>query len=72
MPPPKIGLLCESSNEILEVTPAVAQMIMAHKSSQEIQEQGEKEGMTLMWEGGFIKAAKGITTIEELVRVSKE
>jgi type IV pilus assembly protein PilB len=59
-------------HEILEVSPAVAQMIMAHKSSQEIQEQGEKEGMTLMWEDGFIKAAKGITTIDELVRVSKE
>jgi type IV pilus assembly protein PilB len=59
-------------HEILEVTPAVAQMIMAHKSSQEIQEQGEKEGKTLMWEDGFIKASKGITTIEELVRVSKE
>jgi type IV pilus assembly protein PilB len=59
-------------HEILEVTPAVAEMIMAHKSSQEIQEQGEKEGMTLMWEDGFIKAAKGITTIDELVRVSKE
>lgn len=59
-------------HEILEVTPAVAQMIMAHKSSQEIQEQGEQEGMTLMWEDGFIKAARGITTIDELVRVSKE
>ncbi len=59
-------------HEILEVTPAIAQMIMAHKSSQEIQEQGEKEGMILMWEDGFIKAARGITTIEELVRVSKE
>jgi type IV pilus assembly protein PilB len=59
-------------HEILEVTPEVAQMIMAHKSALEIQEQGEKEGMTLMWEDGFIKALKGITTIEEIVRVSKE
>jgi type IV pilus assembly protein PilB len=59
-------------HEILEVTPTVAQMIMEHKSSQEIQDQGEKEGMTLMWEDGFIKAVKGITTIDEIVRVSKE
>ncbi|MBI5530059.1 MAG: type II/IV secretion system protein [Candidatus Doudnabacteria bacterium] len=59
-------------HEILEVTHTVAQMIMAHKSAQEIQEQGEKEGMVLMWEDGFIKALKGITTIEEIVRVSKE
>lgn len=59
-------------HEILEVTPEVAQMIMAHKSALEIQEQGEKEGMVLMWIDGFIKALKGITTIEEVVRVSKE
>ncbi|HVY68274.1 MAG TPA: GspE/PulE family protein, partial [Patescibacteria group bacterium] len=59
-------------HEILEVTPTVAEMIMAHKSAQEIQEQGEKEGMVLMWEDGFIKAAKGITTLDEILRVSKE
>jgi len=59
-------------HEILEVTPEVAEMIMAHKSSQEIQDQGEKESMILMWEDGFIKAARGITTIDEIVRVSKE
>jgi len=59
-------------HEILEVTPEVAQMIMAHKSAQEIQDQGEKEGTVLMWEDGFVKALKGITTIDEIVRVSKE
>lgn len=59
-------------HEILEVTAEVADMIMSHKSAQEIQEQGEKQGMTLMWEDGFIKAAKGITTIDEIIRVSKE
>ncbi|MDE2311864.1 MAG: type II/IV secretion system protein [Patescibacteria group bacterium] len=59
-------------HEILEVSAVVADMIMEHKSSQEIQEQAEKEGMLLMWEDGFIKAAKGITTIDEIIRVSKE
>lgn len=59
-------------HEVLEVTTAVADMIMQHKSSQEIMDQAEKEGMVLMWEDGFIKAAKGITTIEEILRVSKE
>ena len=59
-------------HEILELTPTVAQLIMEHKSAQEIQDQGEKEGMTLMWEDGFMKALKGITTIDEIIRVSKE
>jgi len=59
-------------HEILEVTPEVAELIMQHKSAQEIQDQGEAQGMVLLWEDGFIKAAKGMTTIEEIVRVSKE
>jgi type IV pilus assembly protein PilB len=59
-------------HELLEVTPQVAEMIMEHKSAQEIQDQAEKEGMILMWEDGFLKALGGITTIDEIVRVSKE
>lgn len=59
-------------HEILEVTQGVAQMIMEHKSAQEIQDTAEKEGMILMWQDGFIKALKGITTIDEIVRVSKD
>jgi type IV pilus assembly protein PilB len=59
-------------HEILEVTPEVAMLIMERKSSQEIQDQAEKEGMVLMWEDAFIKAVQGQTTIEEILRVSKE
>lgn len=59
-------------HEVLEVTPTIAEMIMQHKSSPEIQDQAEKEGMVLLWEDGFLKALKGITTVEEIVRVSKE
>lgn len=63
----RIGL-----HEILEMTPEIGEMIMSHKSAGEIQEQSEKDGMVLMWEDGFIKAVKGLTTIDEIVRVSKE
>ncbi|MBL8030439.1 MAG: type II/IV secretion system protein [Candidatus Doudnabacteria bacterium] len=59
-------------HEILEVTPEIGDMIMQHKSAQEIQEQAEKNGMVLMWEDGFIKAIKGITSVDEILRVSKE
>ncbi|PIR96096.1 MAG: hypothetical protein COT92_02945 [Candidatus Doudnabacteria bacterium CG10_big_fil_rev_8_21_14_0_10_42_18] len=59
-------------HEILEVTPEVALMIMERKSTQLIQDQAVKESMVLMWQDGFLKAAKGITTIEEIVRVSRE
>ena len=59
-------------HEILEVTPTIGIMIMERKSSGEIQDQAEKDGMILLWEDGFIKAAQGLTTIEEILRVSKE
>ncbi len=59
-------------HEILEVTPDIAQMIMERKPAQDIQEAAEKQGMILMWQDGFIKSLKGITTLEEVLRVSKE
>ncbi len=59
-------------HEILEITPTVSDMIMQKKNSSEIQDEGEKNGMVLLWQDGFIKAIQGITTIEEILRVSKE
>ena len=59
-------------HEVLEVTPEVMEMIMQHKSSQDIQDVAEKNKMVLIWEDGFIKAAQGITSVDEIIRVSKE
>jgi type IV pilus assembly protein PilB len=59
-------------HEILEVTPEISEMIVKHATTQEIQEKAEAGGMVLMWEDGFIKAVRGVTTIEEVLRVSKE
>src|SRR3989344_3568398 len=59
-------------HEILEMTPEISDMIMQHKSSPEIEGEAETNGMVLMWEDGFIKAAKGITTVDEIIIVSKE
>lgn len=59
-------------HEILEVTQPVAETILQQKSAQETEAVGEKEGMILMWQDGFIKAVQGITTVDEILRVSKE
>lgn len=60
-------------HEIMEVTPKIADMIIKRASSQEIQDVAEVEDhMILMWQDGFIKAVQGITTIEEILRVTKE
>ena len=42
------------------------------RTAQEIQETAEKAGMILMWQDGFIKSLEGTTTLDEVLRVSKE
>lgn len=59
-------------HEILENTPEIQELIVKRATSLEIQELAEKQGMILMWEDGFLKAAQGVTTIEEILRVTKE
>jgi len=58
--------------EVLKVTPAVKKLINANATADDIQKQAEAEGMVTMLEDGFIKAAQGITSIEEVLRVITE
>ncbi len=59
-------------NEVLEVSVEIKKLIAKEGTSDEIQDQAKKEGMITMIEDGFIKVAQGITTIEEIMRVTKE
>ena len=56
-------------NEILPITPAIQKLIMKNASSREIAEQSKKEGMRTLLDDALTKAAEGITTIEEVLRV---
>jgi len=56
--------------EILPISPAIAKMITQRSSSQEIMERARAEGMTTMMEDGVEKVMQGITTVEELARVT--
>jgi len=58
--------------EVLPVTESIKKLITQNTTSDEIQERALKEGMITMVEDGFIKAAQGITTIEEVLRVTME
>ena len=58
--------------ETLDITENIAKLIMSRMTTAQIQEQGVNEGMVLMWQDGFIKAHTGLTTIFEVLRVSKE
>lgn len=59
-------------HEVLKVTPTVKNLIMKGATAGEIEEQAKLEGMMTMIEDGIFKAAQGITTIEEVLRVVSE
>ena len=58
--------------EVLPATETIKKLINQQATSDEIQKQAQKEGMLLMVEDGFIKAVRGITSIEEVLRVISE
>lgn len=58
--------------EVLEVDPAIQQMIVSHATSEDIQQAAVKAGMLTMQQDGFVKALRGLTTIEEILRVTRE
>jgi type IV pilus assembly protein PilB len=58
--------------EILEVTPHISELILQKATETEIKQAALEQNMITMVEDGFIKAKNGITTIEEILRVTKE
>ena len=59
-------------HEVLKVSPTIKNLVMANATSDEIEAQARKEGMLTMLEDGIYKAARGLTTIEEVLRVINE
>jgi len=57
--------------EVLVVSPAIRDLIVAKATSQQIKEQAVAEGMVTMLENGVEKAILGLTTIDEILRVTK-
>jgi type IV pilus assembly protein PilB len=58
--------------EALANTLAVQKLIMNHATSNQLATQAVADGMMTMQNDGLIKALRGETTIEEVLRVSKE
>jgi len=59
-------------HEIVEITETLKEMIVKQATSDQIEKQARSEGMITMLEDGFIKAAKGITSLEEVLRATSE
>lgn len=58
--------------EVLEVDDAISKMIVGRATSDDIQMAAVRAGMLTMQQDGFVKALQGKTTIEEILRVTRE
>lgn len=58
--------------EVLHNSVNIQKLIMANATSDQIQDQAIAEGMITMQTDGLIKALRGETTIEEIIRATKE
>ncbi|MBI5644511.1 type II/IV secretion system protein [Candidatus Kaiserbacteria bacterium] len=58
--------------EMLPVTQTIKELIMANATGDQLEAQARKEGMLTMSEDGIFKAAQGVSTIEEVIRVITE
>ena len=59
-------------HEVIEITDTMRELVMKQANSSEVKALAVKEGMVSMMEDGFQKAAAGITTLEEVLRVFHE
>lgn len=76
---PKSTQTCEDGykgrlgiHEIMSMTSTIKEMIIQGRTADEIEEEARKGGMLTMMEDGIVKAAQGITTLEEVLRVTSE
>ncbi len=58
--------------EVLGNSAEIEKLIISNSTSENIENQAVKEGMVVMQLDGFIKALRGQTTIEEILRVTAE
>lgn len=58
--------------EVVKITPALQRIIMEEGNSIQIAEQARKEGFNDLRASGLLKAMQGITSLEEVNRVTKD
>jgi len=58
--------------EFLPMSDALRRLVMQHANESDIEKQARREGMRTMYEDGIAKAVAGITTLEEVLRVTQE
>jgi general secretion pathway protein E len=63
----RIGIM-----EMLPVTDPLRSLVMKHATAADLRAEAIHEGMLTMYEDGLRKAVRGVTTIEEVLRVTRE
>ena len=58
--------------EVMDVNEKIQNLIVARATSAEIQRQAQQQGMITMRQDGYLKVLQGITTIEEVNRVTSD
>ena len=58
--------------EVMEVNEKISDQINNRANADVIKKIAREQGMSTMFEDGLAKAQQGITTIEEILRVTKE
>ncbi len=58
--------------EVLDVNEKISRMVMDNVTAQDIETEARENGMITMTQDGYLKVLEGITSIEEVLRVSKE
>ncbi|MBT8059009.1 MAG: type II secretion system ATPase GspE [Gammaproteobacteria bacterium] len=58
--------------ELLPISDPIRRLVMRHATSGELQDQAVADGMRTMYQDGLNKCLQGITTLEEVLRVTQE
>ena len=61
-----------SLTEVLVVTDEIRRLILKRAEAQELHRTAAKEGMRTMYDDGMVKALDGLTTVEEVLRVTRD
>ena len=58
--------------ELLEMSDPIRRLVMQHATSGELQDLAVSEGMRTMYQDGLLKCQRGVTTLDEILRVTQE
>lgn len=57
--------------EVLNMSPRISQMVLEHRSADEVEKIAIEEGMITLTQDGYLKVMEWQTTVEEVLRVAK-